>query len=1016
TIVGLSHGADGTLWLAGEGGVSALQWPTSRTTFATSRYAIGSVQGLTRHAGRLIVGTMRGVFVLEPRDRMKDAIRFRRLDALPAQVWHVRDIDGALYVAGSGGVWRTLLDADGAVREAPVNLLEARFGYNIEPVGDSIYVTTDRGLAVLARGAGAAPRWIPANAGELREIAADRSGTVWIGTATAHALRLPASAASAELFGPDNGLGEGNVLPFRWRGGVVLGTSNGVFAADASRAVLGCSGDFAPEFCGPHAGINRFIEMPGGDAWVRLGALTGRALPAADGRLHFDASPLGAYASALPLIFFADDDGTLWMGGNRYLLRIDANPTFPAPPARLPQVSALHFGGTLEPVSAGTPLPRPGTPVRFDLGWHGDIASMPYQFRTRLAGLDSEWSDWRGEAFREVSPLGGGDYALEMQARDATGRESAVGRLSFVIERAWWARWWAWPLWFAAGAALLALLARAYAARRTAVLAARNASLQAAVDARTAELAQRSEEIERQNARLRELDSAKSRFFAGVSHEFRTPLSLILAPLDSLRRGEAGRIPKSAERELAGIERNARELAQLVDHILDVNRLGAETQPIRRCVVDVAQIVRRAVALFESVAVGQRRTITLRGAEAPLLAAIDAEHVHRALVNLIGNALKYSPAGTAIAIELEAADGFWEVRVRDAGQTLEPDEMAHVFDLYFRGRNAYATRSIGSGIGLAFVRAVAQALGGDARAQRVDGGTQFSVRAPCGEVAANAVPVEPAPTFAPAGSADLAPIVETETEPEEDDRDLPLVLMVDDNPELRAFVAHRLARRYRVLQAVGGEAALALARSELPDAIVSDWRMPQGDGISLCRALRADRMLAGVAVLILAGPHDASDARVAIEAGADDYIAKPFDIDELLARIAGLLRARRLLLEAPPPAPVRGEDPFVRQVRERVLARLEDADFGVAELSDSLHMDRSALFRRLKQASGSAPVEFIRNVRLEAAHERLESGARSVSEVAYSCGFESLSYFSRAYREKYGALPSERRTRARPTG
>jgi len=1006
TIPALAVGKDGTLWLAGEGGVSALQWPSPLTQFSTSRHAIGSVQGLTRHAGRLVLGTTQGVYVLDARGADASVPRFRKLDALPAMAWHVRDIDGVLWIAGLGGIWRTTLDANGAPREPLQRLAEARFGYNLEPVGDAVYATTDRGLVAVPRRGDAAPHWILGNAAELREIASDASGAIWIGTAVAQTLRIAPGTDKAQVFDAANGLGAGNVLPFRWHDGVVLGTSNGIFAADTTRPTFGCMADFAAEFCGPHSGINRFLELADGSAWVRLGSLTGHATRGADARWHFDARPLGTYAAALPLIFFVDDDDTLWMGGTHYLLRITANATFAARDVAAPRVSALRVGGERQPLDSAAVLPHASAPLRFDLGWHGAVAALPYQFRTRLSGLDDTWSDWRSEPFREVSPLFGGGYQLEVQGRSADGRESPVARYEFAFERPRWARWWAELLWIGAGVALLWLVVQAYASRRTAWLAERNRALEAAVDARTAELAQRGAEIERQNARLRELDSAKSRFFAGISHEFRTPLSLILSPLRGLRRGEAGRIPKSAARELASIERNAHELRQLVDQILEVNRVGADDTQLDLRAVDMAQVVRHAVALFESIATGQERRLSLEGADVPLMAVIDAGRVHRALVNLIGNALKYSPPGTPIAVELAAADACWELCVRDAGQSLDMDELGHVFDLYYRGRNAYAGRSIGSGIGLAFVKAVAHAHHGSACATRDDSGTVFCVRAPCSDSAAT---VPAGDTLAAFDAEALAVELPQDEEPELDAtmRDLPLVLVVDDNPELCAFVAHRLVRRYRVLQAAGGNAALALARNELPDAIISDWRMPDGDGIALCHEVRADPMLAGIALLILAGPQDASDARVAIDAGADDYVAKPFDVDELLARISGLLRARRLLLEAPPPPPARAEDPFVRQVREHVLVRLEDADFGVAEVADALHMDRSALFRRLKQANGLAPVEFIRDVRLDAAHARLSGAPRSVSEVAYACGFESLSYFSRMFRARYGVLPSE---------
>ena len=362
------------------------------------------------------------------------------------------------------------------------------------------------------------------------------------------------------------------------------------------------------------------------------------------------------------------------------------------------------------------------------------------------------------------------------------------------------------------------------------------------------------------------------------------------------------------------------------------------------------------------------------------------------------------------------------------------EDLPHIFKHFYRSERSVTREQPGTGLGLALAHDMVEQHGGTLRVESREGhGATFVVRLPL--LADSALP-EPVPALDAAAATALADEIRVVPEerapvaPPSVAGDAPLILVVDDHPDVRAYVARRLGRHYRVVEAADGEQALARMRESLPDLVVSDLAMPVLDGLGLVRALRADPELEFVPVILVTAAAETESRLQGFEGGADDYVTKPFEVRELLARIARMLESRHRLRDhlaraaateavlgpaasepAPlPPSP--GEGPsrvdtaFVRRIREVVTARMGDEDFGVDELAEAMGMGRTLLFQRTRDLMGATPMELLMARRLERAAELLAAAEGNVGEVAYAVGFKSVAHFTNRFRERFTVTPS----------
>jgi signal transduction histidine kinase/DNA-binding response OmpR family regulator len=757
-----------------------------------------------------------------------------------------------------------------------------------------------------------------------------------------------------------------------------------------------------------------------GDRWsIGTGGPVTRLQPLPGGGYRLAATLAGRFA--LPeRHLHADTDGTVWLADNSGVVRLSGTPQSAPLTARPLLRGVRDASGDLLLGGAGTDAAPPAIdlPARhrhLDLqlalpSWQAD---RPARWQHRVG--DGEWVAMEGPQLR--LELDAGVNRVEIQATDGSGRASAPLLLRLSVAPFWHESLRARA---AGGLLLLALLggsAWAYGRWRTRRLERERARLERLVAERTADVRRQAEEI-------RALSEARTRFFANVSHEFRTPLTLVLGPLGDALDGRFGALPAGLAAALETARASARRLLRMVGELLDLSRLAAGRFELRVAEHDLAEQLRRELAAFERQAHARGIDLAGEGLADPLLLWYDADQLERMVSNLLSNALKFTPVGGHVRLRLVPTAQEVGIEVEDNGPGIAPEEQARVFERFYQGAVASPPESPGTGIGLALVRELMELHHGRAELISSPGqGSCFALWLRRGHAHFDAAQLCPPPL----PERDGAPARASASDSEQAAATRPTLLVVDDHAELRRYLADRLGDAYQVVAARNGEEALACIAESLPDVVVSDVMMPGVDGIELARALRRDPETAGVPLLLLSARAQKRDIVAGLDAGADDYLTKPFDTSELIARIEALLESRRRLrqqiaadqaaatgsaaaagpVEDAMPTPIEAAaQRFTERLEQALERHLGDPAFGVAELATALHVDRATLFRRVRGSFQTTPSELLRERRLARAEALLRARSGNVSEIAYAVGFDNLSHFSQAFRKRYGVAPS----------
>jgi signal transduction histidine kinase/DNA-binding NarL/FixJ family response regulator len=1073
SVYALALDAKGGLWLAQGRGLARVA-----THLPLSRYGVpegveGSVLDVARWNDRLYVGTMEGLFVQRAAPGPGRPARFERLPA-PAVVHALLPLEDALLGATAYGLFRH--DARGPT---PLNLLPHRVPQASDliragPRSSRVYVGWQMGVSVLRRTADgwAQTRHLTVDAAVSR-LALAPDGALWAGTETGPLWRIPPGRLAGRA--PDVPIARYDTThglpslrynaPYRLPDRLVVGTTDGPyrFEAAANRFVpdttLRAPLPHPDRYAGP------IVPAADGSVWMHVGEAgtptTGRLLPASTdtaarwqtGALH-RLTGFTAYA-------IAPTRSAVWIGGpgqgpETLLVRYAPPPAVPPGPSAAPGPPALLHRATvpgadtsiaLRTASAERtpPLLPPFSSLRVEYG--APAFDRPdattYRLRLRHNGAPSKWSPWRDASETTFSELGAGRYVFEVQAQDVYRRTGPPAALAFRVAPPWYRTIWAYL-----GYGLGALgLVGGLIALRTRHLRQRERTLKDIVAARTEEVRSQARKLEtqrdqiaRQADDLRELDRAKSRFFANLSHEFRTPLTLLLGPIqqlrDRLRNTEA--FPALSEGvldRLDGMERNARRLLHRVEQLLKLAQHDAGTLTLQARPIDLAARTEETVRAFDPLAEQRRIALSLAPVPAAPAAAapvyLDPDHFHQILANLLSNALTYTPEGGRVTVRLAPAAEAVALTVTDTGPGLSETLQARMFDRFAQGASAH---NEGVGIGLALTQTLVDLHSASLTVDSTVGeGTAFTIRFLRGRdhLSDDQIAPEPAasPPTPPLLAVPQAPGQNASSSPPASP-DAPLVLVVDDNPDVCTYVASVLAPSYRTCEAATGKEGVHAARTRLPDLVLADVMMPEMDGIAMTQALRDDPRTQALPVLLLTARAGTEDEVKGRAAGAVDYITKPFAPDVLEMRVRGLLayqqRLRRHLLRVSGdalPGPARASSPpstspgapprlsslpddasFEEQVRAGVWHGLPDPQFDVAALCQALSMSRSTLYRRMRATDLPSPATFIRSMRLQRAHQLL--GTHSVIEVAYAVGYNSLSNFSTQYREHFGTAPS----------
>ena len=519
-------------------------------------------------------------------------------------------------------------------------------------------------------------------------------------------------------------------------------------------------------------------------------------------------------------------------------------------------------------------------------------------------------------------------------------------------------------------------------------------------------------ELGEKNEQLQELDQLKSQFFTNISHEFRTPLTVI--------RGMAEQMEENPEKWTAKgiqlIQRNTSNLLDLVNQILDLRKLESKSIPLNYIQSDIFSYVHYIVESFQSYAETKDIQLNFYKEMDSLVMDYDPEKFLRIASNLLDNALKYTPAGGQVDLIIAQKEQQFSLEIKDTGVGIASEELPYVFDRFFQTDKTTGSSQMGTGIGLSLVQELVKLLDGEISVESIEQqGSSFKVLLPISNTAPKASPSLDATISFP--KKDQANTIQV-TPPSGEGTDLPSLLIIEDNPDVAAYLVSCLEGHYQLMLAEDGQVGIDKALESIPDIIISDVMMPKKDGFEVCQTLKTDTKTSHIPIILLTAKADAASKIEGLERGADAYLAKPFDKKELFIRLEKLLELREKLqaryssldgLEASSEEIPQYEDEFITQIRETIMANLDDTEFGILELCRAVAMSRTQLHRKIKALTDRSTSSFIRSIRLNKAKELLATTHLNISQVAYEVGFKDPKYFSRTFAEEYGESPNQMR-------
>ncbi|GAB3940821.1 hybrid sensor histidine kinase/response regulator transcription factor [Spirosoma harenae] len=618
----------------------------------------------------------------------------------------------------------------------------------------------------------------------------------------------------------------------------------------------------------------------------------------------------------------------------------------------------------------------------------------------QLVGVDQDWVQNGNRHFVNYTNLSPGTYTFRVKAANGDGIWNTKGAsVQIVILPPWWATWWAYGIYAFLAIGAIWVFIRFYTNR----------------------IRQQQEfELNRREAeQLKTVDELKTRFFSNITHEFRTPLSLILSPVEKLLQDN--RFDGSTHQTLRLIQRNADQLLRLINQLLDLSKLEARRMDTSLMRGDVVDFVNHMVESFRPAA--EQKGVRLIYSADPITQEylFDADKWEKILTNLLSNALKFTAEGGQVTVTLQAikaplADELSGVhlQIADTGIGIAPEHLQHIFDRFYQVDTSRTRAYEGTGIGLALVKELVDLIRGAIKVESQQGvGTMFDLILLIHPITANA---EAPPVVL--STKEIVPSEQPSTpsgKSSTEDANAPLVLIVEDNTELREFLASELAFAYRVLKASDGEDGWQLAQTELPDIVISDVMMPRMDGYELTRLLKNTPATDHIAVIMLTAKAAHHSRIEGLQEGADDYLAKPFHLDELHLRLRNLIsrqqklrdQYRQQLAQSDAPQTLdMVQDIFLHRIYELLETHLSDPSLDVDWLADQLAMSRKTLYRKIHSLVQLAPNELIRQYRLRKAADLLRTG-HTASQTAYLVGFKTPSYFTIVFKEFYHKTPTE---------
>ena len=991
----------GGLWVTNLEGLARVEIPTPFKIFDERNLPFQNIEAITEYQDQIYAGGVGGLLAY-------DGQQFREIRG-PKFVYDLTPVEDVLIIASSDGVFSLdQMNLNKLLVTEAHSLLYDPFYPNI------LFVGLYNGLAYLERTTGS---WkfggiIDEIKDDIRTMEVSDDGTLWLEPQSGGIYKITnplreVGPVQVDFFQCGTDLPAGNVFLKTINRRPILNINNNqVWAFSVSRDSFVPYEDFQNLFASA-ANIIPSHEDKYGNlcAYVNQGGKLQRAIGRPNDENLYDLFLLNdlRITHLVGREFYPLRDGIIWYGGPDGLIRHDpsvkgkATNTFSClvRQVSLNRDSILfhgHEGTHTSPI-----LPYAHNALRFSYTSTSYTLPEKTEYRVKLEGFDQDWSEWTLETQRDYTNIPEGSYEFKVHARNIYGISGDMGTYRFEILPPWHRTYWAYLLYLIGLSGFIIALVHL----RSRGLARDKENLQKLVEAKT-------REIQDQAEQLKELDQLKSRFFQNISHEFRTPLTLIKTPLGAhLKRNT---IPDRDELEMMHF--NSNRLNRLIDQILELSRIDIGGMKLHLVKGDIARLLKSVTSSFDSLAANKDIAFEIDVEPDSFIGIFDVDKYEKIVTNLLYNAFKFTDPGGQVFFQATFDHDFLYMQVSDSGQGIAPDEIEKIFDRFYRTRQSTSKEQEGTGIGLALTNELIRLLQGQIQVKSTLGkGSTFSITLPVRETHfSNNPPVE-IQDFMP-HQQDVE--FDAETTLIGDER--PLILIVEDHQDLRKYISKILIDQYSVKHASNGHEGLIKAQKLIPDLIITDVMMPESDGLEMSAHLKNDPKTNHIPIVVLTAKVEVEDKLAGLKTGVDDYLSKPFNAEELLTRVHNLIDQRKLLQEhysqslilKPNDVPIDSMDArFLKEAIKVIESNLDNSEFSIEDFAHAMNLSRMQLHRKLKALTGQSATRFIRSLRLNRAAQLLQENAGTVSEICYQVGFNNLSYFTKTFREKFEKLPSE---------
>jgi signal transduction histidine kinase/ligand-binding sensor domain-containing protein/DNA-binding response OmpR family regulator len=624
------------------------------------------------------------------------------------------------------------------------------------------------------------------------------------------------------------------------------------------------------------------------------------------------------------------------------------------------------------------------------------------QYAYLLEGFDTDWQYVETQRIASYTNLNAGEYTFRVKASNNDGVwNPQQATMKIIILPPWYKSWWAFWIY---GCLIIGSI---YAFRKI-IQVRERFRLDIKIQ-------------EKENAQIQELDRLKTNFFTNISHEFRTPLTLIISPLEKYL-SENSDLPSPQKKRAESIYRNAKQLQKLINQLLDLSKLEAGRLFPEITQSDIIEFAEKVTNSFQDLAEQKNISLQFISSETHLMAYFDSDIVEKILTNLLSNAFKFSREGGEIMVSIafKSSDNKQVIlKVSDNGIGISQENLPNIFNRFYQVHDNNQPQIVGTGVGLSLCKELAELHRGEILvSSKIGEGTTFSVYLPITKNAFESQWIREGENLPDNQKQQIKNTFQSIDNQEDRliDKDKPLVLIAEDNEDLRAYIKEIFMQDFQILEAENGKCALKLAQENLPDLIISDWMMPQMTGVELCENIKTNANTSHIPVIILTSKSSNESKLMGLETGADDYITKPFNASLLEARVKNILGNRKKLRELFSNSPKikareitlnSSDEHFLERVIKIVEDNMSNINLDIAFLEEELKMSNMQMYRKLKSLTNLSGNEFIKNIRLKKAVLLLESENFNVSEIAYKVGFNDPSYFSRIFKKQYGKAPSD---------